>query len=137
MPGTAGANSWRDGVYPFRHFHTGTHEVLGIARGRATVELGGAAGRKLTLKAGDVVVLPAGTAHRRLAASDDLLVVGAYPPGGKYDEPRPDDVDHDKAVAAIAGVRLPKQDPVYGAGGPLRRLWKARRPKARTARRRQ
>jgi uncharacterized protein YjlB len=34
--------SWRDGVYDFLHFHTGTHEVLGIARGSVRVRFGGA-----------------------------------------------------------------------------------------------
>ena len=26
------SNGWRNGIYPFLHFHTVTHEVLGIAR---------------------------------------------------------------------------------------------------------
>src|SRR5579885_2835809 len=60
-------SSWRDGIYDFNHFHTGTHEVLGIARGQAKVKFGGDAGRLLELKAGDVVVMPAGTGHRRLS----------------------------------------------------------------------
>ena len=38
-------DGWRNGIYPFLHFHTDTHEVLGIARGCATVEFGGARGR--------------------------------------------------------------------------------------------
>jgi uncharacterized protein YjlB len=117
-------DSWRDGVYPFLHFHTHTHEVLGVARGTASVQVGGKRGRKLHLKAGDVVILPAGTGHKRLSASRDLLVVGAYPvSGGTYDEPRPNDVDHEEAVAAIAKVKLPAKDPVYGKSGPLRELW--------------
>ena len=60
------SDGWRNGIYPFLHFHTATHEVLGIARGRATVEFGGARGQALAVEAGDVVVLPAGTGHRRL-----------------------------------------------------------------------
>ena len=52
-------DSWRDGVYDFLHFHTATHEVLGIARGRVTVQFGGAKGCNITLTAGDVVVLAA------------------------------------------------------------------------------
>jgi uncharacterized protein YjlB len=115
-------DSWRDGVYDFLHFHTRTHEVLGIARGAVRVEFGGAKGKILDLKAGDVVVLPAGTGHRRLRASDDLLVVGAYPARGAYDQPRPAEVDHAKATAAIAKVRLPARDPVFGKGG-LTKHW--------------
>jgi uncharacterized protein YjlB len=54
-------DSWRNGVYDFLHFHTRTHEVLGIARGSVRVEFGGALGHTIGLRAGDVVVLPAGT----------------------------------------------------------------------------
>jgi uncharacterized protein YjlB len=119
-------DAWRDGVYDFLHFHTRTHEVLGIARGMAQVEFGGAKGRIVSLKASDVIVLPAGTGHRRIAASRDLLVVGAYPTPGKYDEPKPQDRDHAKAVRSIARVGVPRRDPVYGAEGPLLAVWKTR-----------
>lgn len=118
--------SWRDGIYDFLHFHTKTHEVLGIARGRAHVQFGGDRGRILEVKAGDVVVLPAGTGHRRRGASKDLLVVGAYPDGGAYDEPKPSEIDYDTAVASIAKVKRPKTDPVYGSRGPLKQVWKSR-----------
>jgi len=116
--------SWRNGMYAFLHFHTGTHEVLGIARGRLRAEFGGSKGRIVELKAGDVVILPAGTGHRRLSASRDLLVVGAYPAAGSYDEPKPADIPHAKAVAAIARVRVPAEDPVYGKKGALVQLWR-------------
>lgn len=134
--------AWRDGVYDFLHFHTGTHEALGVARGTATVEFGGRRGRSLTLKPGDVVVLPAGVGHRCLQASDDLLVVGAYPAGGRYDEARPQVDDHAAALAKIARVKLPRRDPVYGPGGPLLEVWRAAQampapgPAARRTRRR-
>jgi len=117
-------DSWRDGVYDFLHFHTRTHEVLGIARGSVRAQFGGSRGKVIPLKAGDVVVLPAGTGHQRVAQSDDLLVVGAYPATGRYDEPQPEEIDHDEAVAAIAKTRLPAKDPVYGSIGPLRKLWR-------------
>ena len=116
--------AWRDGIYDFNHFHTGCHEVLGIARGHARVRLGGRLGRTIELRAGDVLAMPAGTGHRRLSKSRDLLVVGAYPPGGSYDEPRPCDVDIAKARNAIAGVPVPEMDPVYGVHGALLRLWR-------------
>jgi uncharacterized protein YjlB len=116
-------NSWRNGIYGFLHFHAGTHEVLGVAVGHGRIEFGGSCGRELRVKAGDVVVLPAGTGHRCLSASQDLLVVGAYAAGGNYDELKPGELDHRDAVASIARVPLPSRDPVYGGEGSLLTLW--------------
>jgi uncharacterized protein YjlB len=120
-------DSWRDGMYDYMHFHTQTHEVLGVAKGRVRAQFGGSSGKAVELKAGDVVMLPAGTGHKRLSASRDLLIVGAYPATGSYDEPKPNDIDHAKAVAAIARVPAPAQDPVYGKRGPLVELWRRSR----------
>jgi uncharacterized protein YjlB len=115
--------AWRNGIYPYNHFHTGTHEVLGIARGHARARIGGENGREIELRAGDVVVNPAGVGHRRLSASRNLLVVGAYPEDCRYDEPRPDEVNYDEATENIAKVGVPATDPVYGHDGPLKSLW--------------
>ena len=118
-------DSWRDGIYDFVHFHTRAHEVLGIARGQARVQFGGDKGRTLGVRAGDVIVLPAGTGHRRISASEDLLVVGAYPASsGDYDEPKPGEIDHRAAIRRIAKVAPPACDPVYGRDGPLKQAWK-------------
>ena len=54
--------SWRDTVYDFVHYHSQIHEVMGVARGSAKIECGGVKGRIIALKAGDVAILPAGTA---------------------------------------------------------------------------
>ena len=43
---------WRDGIYDYNHFHTGTHEVLGIARGHARVQFGGRSGKIIEVRAG-------------------------------------------------------------------------------------
>ena len=64
--------SWRDTIYDFVHYHSQVHEVLGVAGGTAKVEFGGVKGRILTVKPGDVVVLPAGTGHRLIDASRDF-----------------------------------------------------------------
>jgi uncharacterized protein YjlB len=115
--------AWRDGIYPFHHFHSTAHEVLGIAAGSAEVMLGGPQGQRFELTAGDVVVLPAGTGHRNLGSSPDLLVVGAYPNGMDWDLRRGDPAEHDEVVANIAGVPLPDQDPVQGERGALVEIW--------------
>jgi uncharacterized protein YjlB len=115
--------SWRNGIYDYAHYHSRIHEVLGVARGSATVQFGGARGRKLKLKAGDVAILPAGTGHRCVGASSDLLVVGAYPPSGTYDVCSTSD-DHKRAVKTIRRVPRPRRDPDYGTRGQLIRVWK-------------
>lgn len=118
------ANSWRNGIYPYVHYHSSIHEVLGIARGSARVRFGGEQGAELDVAAGDVAVLPAGTGHQRLSASRDLLVVGAYPPQGEYDECRGSAADHARARLSISKVPAPSKDPVFGSGGPLIELWR-------------
>ena len=116
---------WRDGIYPFHHYHSTAHEVLGIARGRVRVKLGGETGEEFTLEAGDVVVLPAGTGHKRIEGSSDLLVVGGYPPGQDWDLIREDEPNKKAAaVERIVRVPLPTSDPVAGEWGPLTELWK-------------
>jgi uncharacterized protein YjlB len=120
-----GHGQWRDGIYPFAHYHSMIHEVLGIARGHAAVRLGGDQGKTLELAAGDVAVLPAGTGHQRLSGAAGLIVIGAYPPQGTYNLCRADNpADHAKALTTIPKVPLPDSDPVHGAGGPLVAIWR-------------
>jgi len=121
--------SWRNGIYDYVHYHPRTHEVLGVASGKARVRFGGKKGKTVILKAGDVVVLPAGTGHQALSASKDLVVVGAYPPQGKYEEYEGSLSEHGRAVRMIPRVAMPRRDPVYGAKGPLERLWARKRSK--------
>ena len=115
---------WRDGIYPFHHYHSTAHEALGIARGRVTVRLGGEQGRDFELTVGDVAVLPAGTGHKRLTEQGDLLVVGAYPAGQTWDLLRGDPFERPAALRNIARVPPPAGDPVHGANGPLVRIWR-------------
>src|SRR5947209_6804346 len=85
--------------------------LTGIARGKARVRFGGDKGKTTALKAGDVVVLPAGTGHQALSASKDLIVVGAYPPQGEYEEYEGSVSEHGRALRMIPKVPLPKKDP--------------------------
>jgi uncharacterized protein YjlB len=116
---------WRNGIYPYAHFHSMIHEVIGIARGRAKVRFGGDNGAEIDIAPGDVVILPAGTGHQCLKHSRDLVVIGAYPPTGKYNLCRGTKAEHAKAVAAIRKVPLPLTDPAFGRQGPLLALWRA------------
>lgn len=125
-----GANGWgamwRNGIFDYLHYHATVHEVLGVARGRATVRFGGDHGEELEIRKGDVAILPAGTGHQRLSATGDFAVVGAYPPGPQMEITRPTPDNHRKALRTIPQVALPDTDPVYGTDGPLVGLWKKR-----------
>jgi uncharacterized protein YjlB len=122
--GNGWPSQWRANVYDYHHYHSTAHECLGVASGSATLQLGGPGGRSFKLAAGDVVLLPAGTAHRREAADADFMMVGAYPPGQRWDILRGDPSDRPEADQRIARVPLPKTDPVGGQGGPVLDRWR-------------
>ena len=120
--------SWRAGVYPFPHYHSTSHEVLGVYSGTATLRLGGEHGKNVEVNAGDVIVIPAGIAHQNIGADDDFGVVGAYPDGREWDLLRGLPGERPKADHNIAALPMPENDPIYGTDGPLRHIWKSLRP---------
>lgn len=117
-------NAWENGIYNYQHYHSNTHEVLGIVCGKADIQLGGPEGVCVELVRGDVVVIPAGVAHKCLEASKDFSVVGAYPDGIDYDLNKGEDGERPKADENILRVKLPATDPVYGDVGPVIEHWK-------------
>jgi uncharacterized protein YjlB len=116
-------DSWRNGIYSYHHYHSTAHEVLGIYRGSAKVQLGGEHGTIHEIQAGDVIVIPAGVAHKNLGSSSDFGVVGAYPDGQDWDMNYGKPGERPGADYNIARVSLPKMDPVSGENGPLLEKW--------------
>ena len=114
--------AWRNGVHPFHHYHSDGHEALGVYAGEVTVLFGGEHGITLTARPGDVIVLPAGTGHKKLASKGSLGVVGAYPQGASPGTSMK--AFSGKTLASIDAAPLPAADPVYGARGPLFEHWK-------------
>jgi uncharacterized protein YjlB len=116
-------NSWTDSVYDFHHYHSTAHEVLGVIKGSGRVEFGGPSGITLLLEQGDLVVIPAGVAHKAIDLYDDFTVVGAYPIGQEYDMNYGKPEERDQAVENIRSVAKPLTDPIYGTEGPLLVNW--------------
>ena len=115
--------AWRNGVHPFLHYHSNGHEALGVYSGEVTVQFGGENGVVISAVPGDVIVLPAGTGHKKLSSSGTLGVVGAYPYGTQPDICMPPVARAEKSAAAVERVALPACDPVFGPGGPLFSYW--------------
>ena len=116
-------SSWRNGVFSYHHYHSSAHEVLGVYGGTAHVQLGGEQGPVFSIEAGDVLIIPAGVAHKNLGDSHGFRVVGAYPQGQRPDICYGRDGERPRADRTISGLALPQADPVYGADGPLIELW--------------
>lgn len=110
---------WCDGLYAFHHYHSRAHEALGVCAGWVLVQLGGEPGEAVRLEAGDAVLLPAGVAHRRVEASPDFRIVGAYPPGQEPDLCTGKPGERAAAERVIGALANPATDPVSGAAAPF------------------
>jgi uncharacterized protein YjlB len=119
--------NWVNGIFDYWHFHVSGHEVLGCVAGDADVGFGGDSGIRITFRAGDVAVIPAGVGHKRLSAKrGGFTVVGGYPPGQNGGIIRAGDIPIAEAERLIALLAPPRSDPVSGYGGPLIAAWKIR-----------
>jgi uncharacterized protein YjlB len=121
------SSAWRNGLFSVHHYHSTAHEVLGIYEGRVTARLGGggSGGKSVTLVAGDVVVIPAGVAHKNDGASPDFRVVGAYPVGTGPDMQYGKPGERPGTDRNIARVGVPAGDPVRGHR-LIAALWKSK-----------
>ena len=117
-------NNWRDNILPYDHFHSNTHEVLGLGRGSVSLKMGGTNGLILSLSAGDVVILPAGVGHYSVSEHTDYEFVGGYPNGVEWDlktglEPG----ERAQILQSISAVEMPELDPIFGQEGILFEKW--------------
>jgi uncharacterized protein YjlB len=116
-------NSWQDGVYDYHHYHSVTHEVLGVIEGSARIQFGGPNGISLLVESGDVIIIPAGVAHKNVGGEETFKCVGAYPDGRDFDMNYGKPEEREKAIENIKTVPLPESDPVFGMSGPLIKEW--------------
>lgn len=117
-------NSWAAGIFEYHHYHSITHEVLGIYKGHTKLQLGGPEGPKIFIEKGDVLVIPAGVAHKNLGGENDVGVIGAYPDGRDYDMNYGKPGERPLTDENIKGVPVPENDPVLGLEKGLINLWK-------------
>ncbi len=117
-------NAWRNGILPHHHFHSNTHEVLVAYSGKALLMFGGPKGPEEVLKAGDVALLPAGTAHKMIQDDNSFACIGAYPDGKAYNMHRGDPDELQEVKKKIQRVGIPPLDPIYGDKGPIIKYWK-------------
>lgn len=114
-------NNWtdsgRDGIYDYHHYHSITHEVLGVYSGNTVIQLGGPNGITQLIEKGDIIIIPAGVAHKNIGPETDFKCVGAYPCGSDYDIKKGEPPDRPGADMNIKKVSLPGNDPVYD--GPI------------------
>lgn len=116
-------NNWKQGIFTCHHYHSTTHEVLGIVRGETLLQLGGEKGITLFVEKGDVLIIPAGVAHMNLGKENDVSCIGAYPGGREYDMKYGKTRERPAADRNIASVPLPETDPVFGERGELLKAW--------------
>ncbi|KAI5241433.1 hypothetical protein E4T43_05506 [Aureobasidium subglaciale] len=113
--------AWRYTMYSTSHFHTTSHEVLCISHGSASLCFGhedNPSCVKETVKQGDVVIVPAGVAHRLLNDLEGgFEMVGSYPKGKSWDMCYGKKGEEGK-VKGIGGLGWFGKDPLYGETGP-------------------
>lgn len=116
-------DAWTDSIFTYHHYHSTAHEVLAIIAGHCMLDLGGDDGNIQTIAKGDVIILPAGVAHKNVGSSDDFVCIGAYPNGQKYDMNYCKEEEMEQSKINIDNVPLPEKDPVMGDSGALVQLW--------------
>ncbi len=124
--------SWEDCIYDYHHYHSTAHEAIVITRGSARIQFGGPGGITLQADVGDVFIIPAGVAHKRIDSAENFTCVGAYPAGQKYDMNYGETGERPATDTNIKKLPLPENDPLYGNDGPLNKNWFSQRDQVTT-----
>ena len=90
---------------------------------RPSLQLGGEQGQQLEVRAGDILVIPAGVGHKNLDSSE-LGVAGAYFDGRDWDLKRGMEGERPQADKNIAALPVPSTDPLLGADAGLPKIWR-------------
>ncbi|HEY4876598.1 MAG TPA: cupin [Puia sp.] len=117
------SNAWKGGIFTYHHYHSNTHKALGIYRDKTKIKLGGEMGSVMEIQKGDVLIIPAGVAHKNLGNENQIGVIGAYPGGKNYDIKCRRKVERQQAEINIQNVLLPSTDPVWGAFLGVVKIW--------------
>lgn len=118
------SGTWVNGVYNYHHYHSTSHEVLGVISGQAEVLFGGENGTSVSVNQGDVVVIPAGVGHKCIEKSSDFQVMGAYPDHQEMDMCSGKEEEWPRVLKNIQNVPIPENDPLFGKNGPMFDYWK-------------
>ncbi|RYU93633.1 cupin [Emticicia agri] len=117
-------NNWRDIVLPYDHFHSTTHEVLGVGKGSVELQIGGQKGIIVNVSKGDALILPAGVGHASVSDHKNYEMVGGYPDGKDWDLLTGTAEERKHALPRIKNLPLPTKDPIFGEESEMLRLWK-------------
>jgi uncharacterized protein YjlB len=118
------SNSWDAGIFDYHHYHSNVHEALGVYAGSTTVILGGEGGVEVKLEKGDVLIIPAGVAHKNMGDENAISCVGAYPYGQDYDMNYGKPEERERAAEKLIKTPIPDTDPVRGTDGGVPDIWK-------------
>jgi uncharacterized protein YjlB len=108
------SNTWDNGIFTYNHYHSVTHEVLAIYKGHGMLLLGGGNGHQISIEKGDVLIIPAGVAHKNMGAEHDIGCIGAYPDGRDYDVNTGQPGERPGTDKNISLVPIPNEDPLMG-----------------------
>lgn len=108
----------------FYHYHSNTHEVLGVCEGSGYIQLAAKNGVRTEIEKGDVVLIPAGVGHFCINHSEDFKLVAGYPAAVVPDVRRATQEERETALENLRSVAMPDFDPILGAeDGGVQKFW--------------